>query len=636
MESCDPRVASLTMLYLEAIEHGAISQYPDLRLLVWAKRGESNYSRFFNTAATAWQFCETQRDSVDLYSSLGLRHKEMLEAAIGLRKPLPRGGEQDIHGLLGLAMEFDIQKEGRTKENLFASEDEILSMLSGLPMPPTMTVRSGGGVHVYWLFAGAWIFGSALERDRAKRVSEGWHRHVTEHSQHTVDSTYSLDRVYRVAGTVNHKYEPARPVEIIALDSTRYFPQDFNRWEVKAERASTVPTLKQALNIPRNPKDLPPLPRPVSNLIALEPEFSSIWHHTAPRLIGKSQSEYDLSIANALKYAGLSAADIATAIAINRHTNDAQNKPPGYYARTLAKAGVFDEAPGSGGHGGEEAEQEGEEEEEGEARPQAHVPEVRQEHRASASANGSNGQGPEAPPDGPGQYCELLSAAVGLSIVKLTYINRGAGPDSLTLRVQLKSGAISTINRIGMIRSQVNWKSVRTTHPHDQLELPRELGKVAWESLISRILAYSVDVTVDEDEVKVAIFIELSNYLFASRPTDMSHRKPVEISMWGHSGQPFTVGDLTYFCLSSYRKWYSFNSGKFDDNQTRLALRDEHCKQCRFGGRRYWSILTSRLNKITGANHGQEEGSSGSGEEGTGYPDSGAGTVGGGDAEVTH
>ena len=48
--------------------------------------------------------------------------------------------------------------------------DEIVSQLAALPFPPSIEVRSGNGVHAYWLLT------EAFGRDEAPRLEEALRR----------------------------------------------------------------------------------------------------------------------------------------------------------------------------------------------------------------------------------------------------------------------------------------------------------------------------------------------------------------------------------------------------------------------------------------------------------------------------
>lgn len=77
-------------------------------------------------------------------------------------------------------------------------------------LPPSITVASGGpGKHHYY-----WLMTRFTEPDMLERINKALAAHIG--GDHTWDAT----RILRVPGTMNTKYEPHRPVEIISADPT--------------------------------------------------------------------------------------------------------------------------------------------------------------------------------------------------------------------------------------------------------------------------------------------------------------------------------------------------------------------------------------------------------------------------------
>ena len=625
------------MKYLEAIENGALARHSDLRLLIWAKQGDSNHSRFFNKVRDAWAHCEKLIETHDLYTGLGLRHTSLLYPAIEAKRPLPRGGEADIHGMLGLAMEFDLGEGPRTKKNLFQTETEIVAFLETLPLRPTMTVASGGGVHVYWLFSQAWVFADG-ERELAKRMSTGWHRTVAALARRTVDPTFSLDRVYRVAGTRNHKYTPARAVEILSLDGPRYTTAKFDQYaDTSAVPGAAPPGAVAALRGVKeiqSGKKIPQLPTPVANLVALQPEFADQWHHRIPGKEAWSQSEWDLSIANTLSDAGLDAPTIAAALAVNRFNNGAQVKPESYFVRTLAKVGVYETNRLEQSAGTSSFDQKKQVVQAQAGREKGSVQRVRgpaadgaQEGEAGGSGAGEaadegvdgdragdNGSYPVPESE---QFFAALSRSVGLSIRGIEYVDKGQGHDGFTFTILLHSGRRVPISRISMLRSLSNWKNTRVTCPQDHIPA-NEPHKVAWEELISKVLMFAQNCTIDENQVRMAIYIELSNYLISARPVDLSKRTKHEVEAYAHTGAAFFYEGGIYFGVPAFRKWYNMNAGKLEEGIFLQAMRDDLFEREKLGGRRFWKVSIDKFNHLVGGTHGKSEGGSGGDEEGTG------------------
>ena len=85
-----------------------------------------------------------------------------------------------------------------------------LAHVESLTPAPSVVVASGGGYHVYWFLADPWILDTEEERARAVAIQAAWVAHTGGD-----EGAKDLARVLRVPGTLNRKYDPPRPVEIV-------------------------------------------------------------------------------------------------------------------------------------------------------------------------------------------------------------------------------------------------------------------------------------------------------------------------------------------------------------------------------------------------------------------------------------
>jgi hypothetical protein len=95
-----------------------------------------------------------------------------------------------------------------------ADEAAVLARLAAFPIPPSIVVRTGGGLHVYWLLAAPLDLQRAEDVRLAKRLLRGLAQHLGAD-----ESAATPERILRIPGTLNHKYDPPRPVEIVRLDA---------------------------------------------------------------------------------------------------------------------------------------------------------------------------------------------------------------------------------------------------------------------------------------------------------------------------------------------------------------------------------------------------------------------------------
>jgi hypothetical protein len=113
-----------------------------------------------------------------------------------------------------LYAEFDAKDFG-------GSLDATLAHIRGLAVPPSVLVASGGGYHCYWLLAEPFVLAADETRQRAVDVQHRWVAFVGGD-----DDAKDIARVLRVPGTLNSKYEPARPVTFVEQDYSRTYTLD--------------------------------------------------------------------------------------------------------------------------------------------------------------------------------------------------------------------------------------------------------------------------------------------------------------------------------------------------------------------------------------------------------------------------
>ena len=79
--------------------------------------------------------------------------------------PFHRGESGDVCEVVGIYVDLDIKGEAHAEKQLPESEKDVLDFIAGLPHPPSFTVRSGNGIHVYWLFRQSYRIRDAAGRD---------------------------------------------------------------------------------------------------------------------------------------------------------------------------------------------------------------------------------------------------------------------------------------------------------------------------------------------------------------------------------------------------------------------------------------------------------------------------------------
>ncbi|MBF0497457.1 MAG: DUF927 domain-containing protein [Deltaproteobacteria bacterium] len=164
-----------------------------------------------------------------------LRRDSNLYLALGLQKEFPghgkRGSSNGVGAIPGFFFDLDIADPGHAKAELPKDEAEALSFINEFPLKPTIIIGSGGGFHLLWLFKKPWILPTAANVHMATQLSRQQHAHLVELGRPhgwNLDSTPDLVRMIRLPGSMNYKYDPPRPVEVISFEEDqRYTPEDF-------------------------------------------------------------------------------------------------------------------------------------------------------------------------------------------------------------------------------------------------------------------------------------------------------------------------------------------------------------------------------------------------------------------------
>jgi P4 family phage/plasmid primase-like protien len=141
-------------------------------------------------------------------------------AAVGLQAEAPprgsRGKEGGVVALPGLWADIDIGGTAHKAKDLPGSEEEALSLVDAVGLPPSVVVRSGFGLQVYWLFREPFVIETEAERQDLKSLSRRFQQMLRLQARArgwTIDPTADLCRVLRVPGTFNRKIpDDVRPV----------------------------------------------------------------------------------------------------------------------------------------------------------------------------------------------------------------------------------------------------------------------------------------------------------------------------------------------------------------------------------------------------------------------------------------
>lgn len=203
-----------TMALFDSLYTGLQSGYVN----VWAKRGNEKRSCWFPLAApkgiNARQALDRaqrwDRDGFDVYFGVCPSIRQKTGAA--------RMAQSDVAAVPAYFLDCDTMedpdKSAKAAGSLPADPRGALALLQALPLPPSVCVLSGHGLHAYWLLNGCLSVatdGLEVVKDRLRAFADavaratgcpGFDTHASEPA-----------RVLRVPGTHNHKHGGALPVE---------------------------------------------------------------------------------------------------------------------------------------------------------------------------------------------------------------------------------------------------------------------------------------------------------------------------------------------------------------------------------------------------------------------------------------
>lgn len=242
-----------------------------LRALWGSQRGVAELTAITTKAATK----DHQRSSV--IKSFGFTYPDSIDSFLGAAKNHNDKGADVYMGVCLRQRQWEIGKRGT--EDLALSSNVVWldidfaedghkgktipkqkahELVTKFPRKPSIIVRTGGGVHLYWLLKEPAL---GAELRTVKQVNKAITRHFGN-----VDTTADLARILRIPGYANHKYTPPRPAEIIfwspdlcyTLLDFDFLPQD------EEPKFSLVPPVGQEAPS-NNPSTPSPAPAPHQN-----------------------------------------------------------------------------------------------------------------------------------------------------------------------------------------------------------------------------------------------------------------------------------------------------------------------------------------------------------------------------------
>ncbi|MER2196081.1 primase-helicase family protein [Methylobacterium brachiatum] len=200
--------------FLDEVFRGATCGF----LVVGAKlgpRGLETHSFHVSEIAQAAEAMQVLAQRGEVYFERGLQ---------GVRPGAgKRGNEAGVTWVGGLSIDFDTREGPHATEpdKLPADLKEVRKLFLEASVPePTLIIHTGGGVHAHWLYAVPVLMASAGERAAEKTMAKAWSKRlekVFKVQGYHLDSTYSLEHLFKAPGTLNHKESPSlKPVTLVS------------------------------------------------------------------------------------------------------------------------------------------------------------------------------------------------------------------------------------------------------------------------------------------------------------------------------------------------------------------------------------------------------------------------------------
>ena len=147
---------------------------------------------------------------------------------------------------LWLDLDYGKPEEGvHKKGNLPPTQADALRILDLMPVPPTLVVCSGYGLHAYYSLREPLVYSTESERTQVSRLTKTWEeiaRTIMRTFGWEIDAIADLARVLRAAGTYNMKL-PDSPVEatILQYDPDATYGIETFAWEKLAPYQMSTP-----------------------------------------------------------------------------------------------------------------------------------------------------------------------------------------------------------------------------------------------------------------------------------------------------------------------------------------------------------------------------------------------------------
>jgi hypothetical protein len=481
-------------------------------LLYTLPEQESHWFDDITSAATAVQRLNKKSD---VYVGVCLAPSKYVAALPkhGLKHRCPNDA---VMAMPGLCLDIDVAGPGRKKNNLFPSRESAKDFIDNkIPIKPTITIWSGGGFQLWFLFKEPWTFDKDEERKEAEALSRGWNHYiqrVAKSAGFAIDSTWDLARIFRIPGLNNLKNGTVKPITIVSANGPTYNPSDFEEYRDSAVIAAATVTVD---GIIMDGDAQPPFDR-FNDLCEIDRKFAQTWNHKRRDLPDDSMSSYDMSLANLMAAAGWDAQEIVnTLIAHRRKYGQDLKLRESYYIPTVTKA--------LGAHKAAQA-----------AREVSQVVEKARVDQTEVVIEDTDRK----------KILDLLENLTGVPVSRITQ----HGEDTVQFSIELKNGKSVQLGPVSKLTNFDNWINVAMIHG---TRIPDRPKTKEWHSCLTCIKAIIEVVTADDLKPAEIALGWLRGY--AAEAADLTKADASELASYIESDRPFISHNHLYIRMVGFK-----------------------------------------------------------------------------------
>ena len=118
------------------------------------------------------------------------------------------------------------------------TEEEAIAFVNGLKLKPSIIVRSGNGVHAFWLLDEPFVVHNEDEREQIRELSAGFGMYVIAEGCKKgwkLDNVQDIPRMLRAPGSLNFKSNPPKQCEVYSAEEIRYPVTAFEEFKRNTE-----------------------------------------------------------------------------------------------------------------------------------------------------------------------------------------------------------------------------------------------------------------------------------------------------------------------------------------------------------------------------------------------------------------